>query len=157
MIERGVALAVLFVSGAYLAYALPLSRGTAARPGPGFFPLAVGVFACVVALVWVVLAFRQGPARSRAPAEEGGEDMGPAAPGARWRVTATAGTLVGFCLLLPWAGYPFVAFLFVTLTLQQLGARWAMALASGLVSATASYYLFAVLLDVPLPRGVLFD
>lgn len=156
MIERVVALAVLFASGAYLAYALPLSRGTAARPGPGFFPLAVGVFACLVALVWVVLALR-GPTRSRALAEEGGEDLGPAAPGARRRVAATAGALVGFCLLLPWAGYPLASFLFAALTLQQLGARWATALAAGLVSSAASYYLFAVLLDVPLPRGVLFD
>ena len=154
MIERVVALAVLVASGAYLAYALPLSRGTAARPGPGFFPVAVGVFACVVALVWVVLALRRGPTRSMPLAEE---DLGPAAPGARRRVAATAGALIGFCLLLPWTGYPLVAFLFVAFTLQQLGARWMPALATGLVSAAASYYLFAVLLDVPLPRGVLFD
>jgi hypothetical protein len=44
MIERLVALAVLAASGVYLANALPLPQGTAARPGPGFFPLAVGVF-----------------------------------------------------------------------------------------------------------------
>ena len=37
-------LAVLAASGLYLANALPLAPGTAARPGPGFFPLGVAVF-----------------------------------------------------------------------------------------------------------------
>jgi putative tricarboxylic transport membrane protein len=138
MIERLVALVVLAASGVYLANALPLPQGTAARPGPGFFPLAVGVFGAAVAAAWVVTAFR------RAPATVTG--LGTDASG-----------LVAYCFLLPWIGYPLAAFLFTGLLLRTLSARWIPALAIALASALASYYVFAMLLGVPLPTGVLLD
>jgi hypothetical protein len=147
MMERLLALAVLGASGVYLASALPLPRGTAARPGAGLFPVAVGAFGVVVAPAWVVSAFRRAPAAAGALAP--GEGHG--------RVAATVVLLVGFCLLLPWTGYPVAAFLFVGLMLRGLGAGRAAAGATALACALASYYLFAVLLGVPLPRGVLLD
>jgi len=61
--------------------------------------------------------------------------------------------LVGFCLLMPWIGYPLVAFAFVTVLLQRLGSAWRTAALVGAVTAVASFYAFGVLLDVPLPRG----
>lgn len=149
--ERVAALSMLVLSGAYLALALPLPRGVAARPGPGFFPLLVGVVLCVAALAFVVETFRRSP---RTPAPWAAQAL-PA--DARWRVGATSAALVGFCLLLPWLGYPLVTFAFVTLLLRSLGAAWTTAVISGLASAAASYYLFGVLLSVPLPRGVLVD
>ncbi|MBI4246513.1 MAG: tripartite tricarboxylate transporter TctB family protein [Candidatus Rokubacteria bacterium] len=148
MIERVVALALLAASGVYLANGLPLPRGTAGRPGPGFFPLAVGVFAVVVALAWVALAFR------RAPAAAGGT---PAPADGRGRVLATAAALAGYCLLLPWIGYPAASLLFVGGLLRGLGAGWTAALAVAVASAAGSYYVFAVLLGVPLPPGALLD
>jgi len=147
VVERLLALAVLAASGVYLATALTLTRGTAARPGPGFFPLAVGVFGAAVALVWVATSLRRTPAATRA---------GPAVDG-RARVGLTVGLLAAYCVLLPWTGYPLAALLFTGFLLRGLGARWPAALAIGLVSAVASYYLFAVLLDVPLPRGIFLD
>jgi hypothetical protein len=141
MRERLVALAVLLTSGGYLLAALPLARGTGARPGPGFFPFAVGVFLCAVSLAFVVASAAQA-----------------LAPAARGRVLITAGTLVGSCLFLPWIGYPAMAFLFVALLLRALGGRgWITIVATALVSSAASYYLFAVLLGVPLPRGPWMD
>jgi len=148
MVERLVALAVLVASGVYLANAVPLPQGTAARPGPGFFPLAVGVFGTAVALVWVVSALR------RAPAPAGGAVS---AVEGRGRVSLTAGLLVGYCLFLPWTGYPLAAFLFTGLLLRALGARWTAALVVALGSAAVSYYVFAVLLGVPLPHGILLE
>jgi hypothetical protein len=62
--------------------------------------------------------------------------------------------LVAFCLVLPWVGYPAAAFAFVTVVLRYLGSRWTTALLTGALSAAGSYVLFAVLLDVPLPRGL---
>jgi hypothetical protein len=149
MLDRLLALAVLVASGVYLANAWPLPLGTAARPGAGFYPLAVGMFGAVVALAWLVSALRRVPAVAAGAADVPREAHG--------RVGAAVGLLVGFCLLLPWTGYPPVAFLFTGLLLRGLGAGWTSALIIALVSATASYYLFGVLLGVPLPRGVLFD
>lgn len=148
MIERVVALAVLAGSGVYLANGSPLTLGTAARPGPGFYPLGVGVFGAAVALVWVARTLRRSPASASAAVID--------AEG-RGRVGATAGLLLGFCLLLPWVGYPVAAFLFTGLMLRALGARWVPALVIALGSALASFYVFGVVLGVPLPRGLLLD
>jgi putative tricarboxylic transport membrane protein len=148
MIERAVALAVLVACGVYLANGWSLPAGTTAQPGPGFYPLAVGVFGAAVALAWVATAFRQ------APAAAGGA---PVAEGGRSRVGVAASLLVGFCFLLPWIGYPLAAFLFTGLLLRGLGARWMGALMLALICSVVSYYLFGVVLGVPLPRGPLLD
>jgi hypothetical protein len=152
MRERVAAVLFLAASGLYLVASLTFPLGSAARPGPGFFPVGIGAFLCAVAVLFLVTAFRQRPAM-------GGTDPAAAMPrDARQRVAATAAGLIGFCLLLPWIGYPLAAFGFVTLLLRWLGdGRWAGVLAFAVVSAGASYYLFAALLGVPLPRGVLVD
>src|SRR5688572_8171915 len=132
MVERLLALAVLAASGVYLANGLPLPRGTGARPGAGFFPLAVGVFGAAVALTWVVSAFRRALAA-------GGGGMAMESPA---RVTIAAGLLVGFCALLPWIGYPLAAFLFTGLLLRGLGAGWTAAGVIALACAVVSFYVF---------------
>ena len=147
MAERIVALAVLVAGGIYLAQAFRLPFGAMARPGPGFFPLAVAAFACAVALVLTAIAFRR----------VGGGD--PAAtpeppPAGRRHVWPAVATLAGFCVLLPWIGYPLAALLFVATLLRQLGAGWRGTLIVAALSAEGSYYLFAILLGVTLPRGL---
>ena len=147
MIERVVALAMLVVSAIYLVQALRMPLGAVARPGPGFYPAAVGAFAGVVALVLLTLTLRR---RERVAATEDRE----AAPEDRRRVWLAVATLAVFCLLLPWVGYPLAALLFTAAMLRQLGAGWRGALLIALVSAEGSYYLFAGLLGVTLPRGL---
>jgi putative tricarboxylic transport membrane protein len=162
MMERVVAVALLAAVGVYLASAWLLPRGTVERPGPGFYPMAVGVFGVAVALTWVLSTLRRSrePAGAEAPGGDDAAATGTAPPpdhGARRRVLATAGLLVAFCLALPWIGYPVAAFAFVGLALRGMGARWSPALVIGLVSAAGSYYVFGVLLGVPLPGGTLLD
>lgn len=149
MTERLLALVVVAASGGYLLSAWPLPHGTMARPGAGFFPLGVGAVGAVLALVWTVSVFRRAPASGAAEPRAPGEGLG--------RVVATAGSLAGFCLLLPYAGYPVAALVFAAVLLRWLGAAWRSALVIGLASAALSYYLFGVVLSVPLPRGILFD
>ena len=148
MIERVLALTLLVVSALYLFQSLRMPLGMAARPGPGFYPAAVGAFACVVALVVTALAFRRGEPDPEA------DDEVEEAPADLRRVTLTVATLAGFCLLLPWIGYPLAALLFVAATLRLLGAGWNGAVLTALLSAEGSYYLFASLLGVTLPQGL---
>jgi putative tricarboxylic transport membrane protein len=141
--ERVWALGFLLASGAYLAGALEFPVGSVARPGPGFFPVGVGVFLCLAA---AALALAVGRPPRLAPTD--------LTPGGRVRVATTVLGLIGFCLLLPWAGYPASAFAFVALLLRRLGdAGWPGALVTAASSALVSYYAFGVLLGVPLPRG----
>lgn len=147
MAHRLAALVVLLAGGAYLVAALPLPRGVAARPGAGFFPMLVGVFFCLAAATFVVETFRRAPVRA----------VSDIAAGARRRALSTAAVLVGFVLLLPWLGYPAVTFLFVATMLRALGGSWTLAVVTALTSAVGSYYLFAMVLSVPLPKGVFLD
>ena len=143
MLARVVPLVLLVAAGVYLTLALRLPFGGAARPGAGFYPVIVAVFAIAVALVATVSAFR-----GAAVAEPVELD----APSRR-RVVISVVALVAFCLALPWVGYPAAAFAFVTVVLRYLGAGWTTALLTGALSSAGSYVLFAVLLDVPLPHG----
>jgi hypothetical protein len=147
MAERLAALIVLVAGGVYIALALSYPRGVAARPGAGFFPLIIGVFICVAAGAFALETFRRRPARRA---------EGTLTAEARHRVLATSGVLAFFCLALPWIGYTAASFVFVAVMLRALGAGWTTALATAAISAGASYYLFAVLLTVPLPAGVWF-
>ena len=148
--DRLVALVVVAGAALYLTQALALPFGTSARPGAGFFPVVVAVLACAVGLIAAARAFTTAPVAwaPRATRPEGGES------GARRRrVLGATAALVAFCLLLPWLGYPLSAFGFVGALLRLLGSGWRTALATAVLSAAVSHYLFAVLLDVPLPRG----
>lgn len=143
-------LAFLVLSGLYLATSLTFPLGTGARPGAGFFPAAVGLYLCAIGVAVLVAAWRQrGPASGAVRGQVVGAD-------ARARVASTMAALVGFCLALGWIGYPAAAFLFVAVVLKRVGpGGWIGVLATALVASAASYYLFAVLLGVPLPRGTL--
>ena len=132
-------------SAAYLAMALGFPFGNVAKPGPGFFPVGVGIFLCLTAAALTIAALRGVPVGGAVPG---------LAAGARGRVAATVAGLVGFGLLLPWIGYPACACLFVALLLRYLGGTgWPGALVTGVLSALLTHYLFGVLLGVPLPRG----
>ena len=143
MLARAVPLVLLVAAGVYLTLALRLPFGAAARPGAGFYPVIVAVFAIVVALAATASAFRGAPG---AASRRAGRRR-------RRRVVISVVALVAFCLVLPWVGYPAAAFAFVTVVLRYLGGRWTTALLTGALSSAGSYGLFAVLLDVPLPRG----
>ena len=146
MLERVVGLAVVVAAGIYLWLAAALPYGTTARPGAGFFPTLVGIFGGMVGLTMSARAFRT-PARAPVASAVTGDVA------AQRRALSTVAVLVGFCLLMPWIGYPLVAFAFVTVLLQRLGSAWRTAALVGAVTAVASFYAFGVLLDVPLPRG----
>ena len=142
MLARAVPLVLLVAAGVYLTLALRLPFGAAARPGAGFYPVIVAVFAIVVALAATASAYRGAPGAAAIELD------GPS----RRRVVISMVALVAFCLALPWVGYPAAAFAFVTVILRYLGGRWTTALLTGVLSSAGSYVLFAVFLDVPLPR-----
>ena len=146
MLERVVGLGVVLAAGIYLSAAVALPYGTTARPGAGFFPTLVGVFGCVVGVMMSARAFRT-PVQAVAERDVAQD------PAARSRALSTVAVLVAFCLLMPWIGYPLVAFGFVTVLLQRLGSAWRTSAVIGAITAVVSFWVFGVLLDVPLPRG----
>ncbi|MCI0546844.1 MAG: tripartite tricarboxylate transporter TctB family protein [Candidatus Rokubacteria bacterium] len=143
-------LVLLGLSIAYLVTALGFPRGTSAQPGAGFYPVLVGAGLCIVAAVFTLQAARGRWAMARTPAT--------APAGGHERVAVTMAAVLGFCVLLPWIGYLAATFLFVGLVYWRLGERrWSRVLVTALATTAVSYYVFAVALGVPLPRGILFD
>ena len=132
MIERLLAVAVLAASLVYLASAWALPLGTAARPGAGFYPLAVGVFGAVVVAA-------PGWRRRSARAATGSRRRHP-----RGRARARARHRRPPRGLLPRPaldGLSVAAFLFTGLLLRGLGgAAGPRRSSSALASALASYY-----------------
>jgi len=120
VLARAVPLVLLVAGGVYLTLALQLPFGATARPGAGFYPVIVAVFAIVVALGAAASAFRT---TSRGPADAVTLDAA-----SRRRVVISVAALAVFCLALPWVGYPAAAFAFVAVVLRYLGARWTTAL-----------------------------
>src|SRR5918994_2023916 len=99
MLERLVPAVVLAAAGFYLLQSLQLPFGSAARPGAGFYPVAVAVFACAVALAATVRAFLTAPTvRAEAVVDADAHAQ-------RRRVVITTAALVGFCFAMPWIGY----------------------------------------------------
>ena len=123
-------LVFLGVSGLYLATSLTFPLGNAARPGAGFFPVAVGA---------LPVRPRGDPRGGRvAPRARGSTAVARTAlvaGDARTRVVAIMVALIGFCLALGWIGYPAAAFLFVAVGLKSLGqGGWPAALVIALAA-----------------------
>ncbi len=136
----GLALAGLGVALAVAASQMP--KGTVALPGPGFVPLAIGV----------LLTFAGLGCAGRALAASTPETVGLGG----LRVWGTLATLVGVGFAFEPLGAPITLALAVTLFVRLLGdysiARSAMI---GVIASAAAWLVFARLLGIGLPAGLL--
>jgi hypothetical protein len=129
----------------YLVEARRYPWGTESQPGAGVYPTLVGALVLVSALGLGIESALRPPGRVV---------EWPSGP-ARRRVLAILLPTVGYVLLLPWLGHPLAATLLLLAVLNVMGMRkhWALKLAVAAAIGLASYYVFGVLLGVPLPRG----
>lgn len=126
---------------------LPL--GSLRVPQTGLFPSTLAVLLLLFSLAALLLAFRQSRSESGAAAQK--------IDSAGWsRIGATLVALVGFALVLEWIGYLPSTFILMILLLRAIEAqKWLVVLSVALLTSLLSYFLFARLLGVPLPAGVL--
>ncbi len=134
----------------YLATAVHLPLGTRNQPGPGVYPILVGLLMLGSSLSLLLRALL-GRQAVHAPVEW------PSGL-ARWRMLAVAGASAGYILLMPYLGDALAGMGTMLLVLRVMGMRrWLMACALAVGMALTFHYVFVVLLSIPLPRGVLFD
>jgi len=140
----GVDIVALVLSFLYLWGALDYSRGTMDQPGPGLYPLWVGIL-LVAASIGSIVANLLKPAQGELEIPKG-KDLG--------RVLTVLGAAVAYMLLLPYAGHLLSSILLIFVVLHTMRLRsWPMKIGFTIVIALGSYYLFDILLLVPLPRG----
>ena len=131
----------------YLAASRSYPLDTLAAPGPGVFPLAVGLSMLALAACQALAATGAFPTARPGPS--------PDRP-ARGRVRALAAVLVGYALAAGTLGFLTASFVLVLAASRLLGAPgWGRpaALAAGVTAA--AYAIFVLWLAVPLPRGPL--
>jgi tripartite-type tricarboxylate transporter receptor subunit TctC len=120
------------------------ARLDAARVGPMFFPRLL-----LAALAGVTLALL---ALSRAGGGSGGTNRSAISP---WRFLEPLLWIGLYIAIAEWAGFLLTAGALLLTYLMRLGTRLRIAMPLTLVLVPATYYVFAGLLRVPLPRGLL--
>lgn len=132
---------VLMAALGIAAEAARMPLGQASLPGPGLLPLAAALALALLAVALLLTTMKSGaPPR---PASTAGRD-GPAA--------MLVAALVAYGLLLPRLGYLLGTGALVATLLLIERQRWTIVLGVAVVASLGSYVLFAVWLQVPLPR-----
>ena len=138
----------LILAIAYTAGALRYANGTAAEPGPGFFPLCIGIF-------WIVasLGFGSGIWSKK----EGQEHMEWPKRAGWYRVAGIVGACIIYLILLQLVGNAIAGGLTCLVVLQTMGGlHWYTKIGAAAAMGLGCYVLFDMILKVPLPRGIWF-
>jgi len=142
------AAAALAALAAYVLFeSTKLRAGSLRMPQTGFFPRILGVLLILLTLVELFRALHQ-PASADAPGKIVSDG---------WiRIGATLVTVLGFAVVLERLGFLLATFFLMVLLLRAIEApRWPKVFIVSLVASLLSYGLFAWLLGVPLPAGIL--
>lgn len=148
-----VAVIVACVGAGTIVGSIPLGYWTTLGPGPGFFPLWLGVLLAVLGAAWFLIELRSGRAGTPNRASDG-EDEAPeySLPTA----VAIVVSLVVLATCLEVVGYQLSMLLFLFFHLRVLGKRGL--LLSVVIAALGSFGVFVAftqLLGVPLPASTL--
>jgi putative tricarboxylic transport membrane protein len=129
----------------YLAEGVRYTFGTIAHPGPGFYPTFIGILLIIVGAGTGL----EGILRKSDHNVEWPTGI------ARRRVVIITIAFMGYICLLPYIGYPVGATLLNLVILYEMGlSRWSLKFGLALILGVGSYYLFTILLGVPLPKGI---
>ena len=141
------ALTLLALALAALLEAGKLPFGTLISPQPGFFPLILAIF---LAFFSVLLLAQEIPGKDG----EAGALLGGVA---LWkRIGLALGALVAFGLLFETLGYLLSTFLFIAFLLRAVERqKWWLVVVVAFCTALVTYLLFGILLNTPLPAGIL--
>ena len=148
---------ILAVGLVYEIMALNMPRGRLSYPGPGLFPMIIGVFLIATALGCIlqeILSRKRGESPSASPLPK--QDS--AAPEGRnvLKTFQLMVLMIGYTLALKPLGFLISICAFLVVAIRIFGyRRWVPALAMAAVIAAISYVSFVLWLKVPLPMGIL--
>lgn len=150
---------LVLVAGGYLLYNTRHALDTLANPGPGVFPLAVGLLLASVATWQVAHAGGRLMAAPREPQDRlvTGESKGSPQSTTTGRVPlCLVAILVLYLIVLSWIGFLSSTFILVIIASRLMGSPgWGRPIALAVGIVLGCYFLFSVWLKVPLPTGYL--
>jgi putative tricarboxylic transport membrane protein len=141
------AVALLALALAVLLEASKLPFGRVGSPQAGFFPLILAVVLAIFSLVFLTQAI------DGYKAEPGDSRRGPTT----WnKIVLAIGALVVFGLLFESLGYVISTFLFISFLLRVVERqKWSLVVVIAFFTSLATYLVFGLLLNTPLPAGIL--
>jgi putative tricarboxylic transport membrane protein len=135
----------LLVAGAYLVEGWGLRSGSMDAPGPGIFPLVVGLLFALVSLGVIVDALL---------AKEPGAATFPTGPDLR-RLLIISAAFVTYVVLLNVLGFALATAFFVAFYSRLVGSvSWLWSLVAGVGMAAVVWLVFDFLLEVHLPEAI---
>ena len=140
-----VTLLALALAALFVASKLPFGRLSA--PQPGFFPVILAVLLATFSLILMAQAIggsKEESAASRAPT-------------ATWkRIVLAVGALLAYGVLFEILGYIISTFLFIAFLLRVVERQnWGLIIVVAFSTSLLSYLIFGLLLETPLPPGIL--
>lgn len=141
------AVTLLALAIAALLEASKLPFGRLGSPQAGFFPLVLAIFLAIFSLVFLAQAIG-------APKIGSGGSRGESAT---WnKIVLAVGALFVFGLLFESLGYVISTFLFIAFLLRVVERqKWSLVVIVAFFTALATYLVFGLLLNTPLPAGIL--
>lgn len=142
---------VIFVIGAAVCLtSLTYPVGTLQKPGGGFFPLLASVLLLVLSAVFIFQSFMRKEGENPAAA-----DFFPGRA-ARNRIFYGVVALLGFRYLIPVIGFAPATAIFIFFLGKYLeGYSWKKSVLFSAATAVSAYYLFQVVLKIPMPIPML--
>jgi putative tricarboxylic transport membrane protein len=124
-----------------------LDMGEMSAPGPGFFPLSLGVATGILSLIAIYQA------------SQSKKSSGVTAPKERirwWNILIIIGAVIVYTLSVGKLGFLINTFLLITLLLKVVDPQsWKTSILGGLITAIASELVFNVILKAQIPTGLL--
>jgi len=118
-------------------------------PGPGFLPFVTGLILVALSLILLISSFLR---------KTGGATLAESLLPDRQalkRILRALGALCFYALAIERLGFAMTTFLFMVVILTLEPRRWTFILPAALGAAAFFFFLFKVLLRVPLPPGIL--
>ena len=154
VVFAGLTLAVGLV---YEIMALNMPRGRLSYPGPGLFPMIIGIFLIATALGCLLQEILPRKRSAGTPASPL-PNQDSAAPGDRnvQKTFQLMALMIGYTFALKTLGFLISICAFLVVAIRIFGyRRWVPTLAMAAVIAGISYVSFVLWLKVPLPLGIL--
>ena len=148
--EKITALVLLAIAVLYFGGCWKLKLGSWSNPGPGFIPLVVGFSLLVSSGIKFIQVYF--------PQKDGGDSSGEGKEKGRnyWAVYGTLLSIILYPILLGYLNFLLTTALILFLLINLLKYKNPLsALMLALIIASASFFVFARFLGVPLPSGAL--
>ena len=143
----GVAVIGVILSIIYLLCSAKYPMGSWRDPGPGLYPLLVGILILICSL-GTALEARYEMANEKIGWPRGADLS---------RIVGLVVAMFAYFILLPFVGHLIASLGVVFAGLHLMGGlRWPLKILLTFSISGGSYYLFVILLAVPLPKGELF-